>query len=131
VSPRPHLAFNLRPRCLSTLTDAFQLHPDMRSILPDDARAPRCEGLIHISELSWNRVSHPRDVVKVGDVVSVKVLETIAASGNGGDGGGNGGGGETKSEVRLLPIRPRSRVDRRSLRTFHVVTLHPRFPFNV
>ena len=38
---------------------------------------------------------------------------------------------ETKSEVRLLPVRPRSRVDRRSLRTFHVVTLHPRFPFNV
>ena len=34
-------------------------------------------------------------------------------------------------EVRLLPIRPRSRGERRSLRTFPVVTLHPRFPFNV
>jgi hypothetical protein len=34
-------------------------------------------------------------------------------------------------EVRLLPIRPRSRCERRSLRTFPVVTLHPRFPFNV
>jgi DCN1-like protein 1/2 len=33
--------------------------------------------------------------------------------------------------VRLLPIRPRSRCERRSLRTFPVVTLHPRFPFNV
>jgi len=33
--------------------------------------------------------------------------------------------------VRLLPVRPRSRVDRRFLRTFPVVTLHPRFPFNV
>ena len=33
--------------------------------------------------------------------------------------------------VRLLPIRPRSRGERRSLRTFPVVTLHPRFPFNV
>jgi hypothetical protein len=33
-------------------------------------------------------------------------------------------------EVRLLPIRPRSRGERRSLRTFPVVTLHPRFPFN-
>jgi len=32
--------------------------------------------------------------------------------------------------VRLLPIRPRSRCERRSLRTFPVVTLHPRFPFN-
>ena len=31
----------------------------------------------------------------------------------------------------LVPIRPRSRGARRSLRTFPVVTLHPRFPFNV
>ena len=35
------------------------------------------------------------------------------------------------TRVRLLPIRPRSRCARRSLRTFPVVTLHPRFPFNV
>ena len=35
------------------------------------------------------------------------------------------------AEVRLLPIRPRSRCARRSLRTFPVVTLHPRFPFKV
>ena len=37
----------------------------------------------------------------------------------------------TTAAVRLLPIRPRSRGERRSLRTFPVVTLHPRFPFNV
>jgi hypothetical protein len=30
ISLRPHLAFNPRPRCLSTPTDAFQLHPDIR-----------------------------------------------------------------------------------------------------
>ena len=36
-----------------------------------------------------------------------------------------------KAKVRLLPIRPRSRGARRSLRTFPVVTLHPRFPLNV
>jgi len=34
-------------------------------------------------------------------------------------------------KVRLVPIRPRSRGARRSLKTFPVVTLHPRFPFNV
>ena len=33
--------------------------------------------------------------------------------------------------VRLLPVQPRSRGARRSLRTFPVDTLHPRFPFNV
>ena len=35
------------------------------------------------------------------------------------------------SSFTLVPIRPRSRGERRSLRTFPVVTLHPRFPFNV
>jgi hypothetical protein len=34
VSLRPRLAFNTRPRCLSTPTDAFQLHPDVRSYGP-------------------------------------------------------------------------------------------------
>ena len=33
--------------------------------------------------------------------------------------------------MRPLPVRPRSRCARRSLRTFPVVTLHPRSPFNV
>lgn len=32
------------------------------------------DGLIHISDLSWNRVKHPAEVVKVGDKVQVKVL---------------------------------------------------------
>ena len=36
-----------------------------------------------------------------------------------------------EAEVRLLPVRPRSRARCRSLRTFPVVTLHPRFPLNV
>lgn len=33
------------------------------------------EGLIHISELSWGRVSHPRDVLKRGETVSVYVMQ--------------------------------------------------------
>ncbi|XOB98590.1 30S ribosomal protein S1 [Deinococcota bacterium DY0809b] len=32
------------------------------------------DGLIHRSELSWGRFEHPREVVKVGDVVKAKVL---------------------------------------------------------
>ncbi len=32
-------------------------------------------GLVHISELSWNRVSKPSQVVKVGDEVEVKILD--------------------------------------------------------
>ncbi len=33
------------------------------------------DGLIHISELSWNHVKHPSEVVKVNDAVSVEVLD--------------------------------------------------------
>jgi len=33
------------------------------------------EGLIHLSELSWGRVLHPNQVVKLGDEIKVKVLE--------------------------------------------------------
>jgi small subunit ribosomal protein S1 len=32
------------------------------------------DGLIHLSELSWKRVSHPSDVLKVGDEIDVYVL---------------------------------------------------------
>ena len=32
------------------------------------------DGLIHISELAWHRVKHPRDVLNVGDEVQVYVL---------------------------------------------------------
>ncbi|MDW7728871.1 MAG: bifunctional 4-hydroxy-3-methylbut-2-enyl diphosphate reductase/30S ribosomal protein S1 [Bacillota bacterium] len=35
------------------------------------------DGLVHISELSWERVSHPGEVLKVGDEIEVKVLEVI------------------------------------------------------
>jgi small subunit ribosomal protein S1 len=32
------------------------------------------DGLIHLSELSWSRVSHPRDLLQVGDEIEVYVL---------------------------------------------------------
>lgn len=32
------------------------------------------DGLIHISELSWGRVTHPKEVLKVGDEIDVHVL---------------------------------------------------------
>lgn len=33
------------------------------------------DGLIHISELSWSHVTHPSEVVSIGDTVRVKVLD--------------------------------------------------------
>ena len=36
---------------------------------------PGCEGLVHISKLSKDRVEKVEDVVEIGDIVIVKVLE--------------------------------------------------------
>ncbi len=33
------------------------------------------DGLLHVSEMSWTRIKHPSDVVKVGQEVQVKVLK--------------------------------------------------------
>ncbi len=32
------------------------------------------DGLLHITDMSWGRVSHPSEIVKIGDKVTVKVL---------------------------------------------------------
>ncbi len=36
------------------------------------------DGMVHISELSWNRIKHPSEVVNVGDVVEVYVKDIDA-----------------------------------------------------
>ena len=41
---------------------------------------PGVDGLIHISELSWKRVSKPDAILQVGQIVSVKVKEVDLAS---------------------------------------------------
>lgn len=33
------------------------------------------EGLVHISEIVWQRIDHPRDVLKVGDQVKVQIID--------------------------------------------------------
>ena len=40
------------------------------------------DGLLPISEISWERVSHPSDVLKVGDVVTTKVLKVDREKGH-------------------------------------------------
>ncbi|MFQ6014627.1 MAG: 30S ribosomal protein S1 [Anaerolineae bacterium] len=62
----------------------------LRSLAPGDVRRGRVsnlcdfgafvdlggiDGLIHVSELSWDRVEHPRDMLRSGDEVEVYVLE--------------------------------------------------------
>ncbi|MGN0457604.1 MAG: bifunctional 4-hydroxy-3-methylbut-2-enyl diphosphate reductase/30S ribosomal protein S1 [Eubacterium sp.] len=36
---------------------------------------PTVDGLIHISQISWDRIKTPQDVLKVGDVVQAKIIE--------------------------------------------------------
>lgn len=36
---------------------------------------PNKDGLVHVSEISWNRIGRPSDMLKLGDVVKVKVRE--------------------------------------------------------
>lgn len=36
------------------------------------------DGMVHISELSWNRIKHPSEVVKVGDMLEVYIKELDA-----------------------------------------------------
>ncbi len=33
------------------------------------------EGLIHISEIAWQRISHPKDMLKVGDKVEAQIID--------------------------------------------------------
>ena len=40
---------------------------------------PGVEGLVHVSQISWERVENPKDVLKVGQVVNVKVLDVKPA----------------------------------------------------
>ncbi|MEY4616414.1 MAG: hypothetical protein RJB66_1374 [Pseudomonadota bacterium] len=37
--------------------------------------APGLEGLVHISELAWSRISDPNEVIKLGDSLEVKILK--------------------------------------------------------
>jgi small subunit ribosomal protein S1 len=34
----------------------------------------KMEGLVHISELAWQRIDNPRDIVKVGDMVEAEII---------------------------------------------------------
>lgn len=36
---------------------------------------PTVDGLIHISQISWDRIKTPQDVLKVGDTVQAKIIE--------------------------------------------------------
>ena len=73
--------FDLKPgslsEILSKLKSGMRLQGTVSSIVDFGAFVDLggIDGLIHISELSWNHVNHPSEVVKVGQEVEVEVLD--------------------------------------------------------
>ena len=68
---------NERAEILSKLSKGMRLKGNVSSIVDFGAfvNLGGIDGLVHISELSWNHVNHPSEVVKVGDEVEVEVLD--------------------------------------------------------
>ena len=66
-----------RTEILSKLKSGMRLKGTVSSIVDFGAFVDLggIDGLIHISELSWNHVNHPSEVVKVGQEVEVEVLD--------------------------------------------------------
>jgi small subunit ribosomal protein S1 len=66
-----------KERLLSELQKGDQRHGRVSGIADFGAFVDLggADGLIHLSELSWQPISHPGDVVKVGDEVDVYVMD--------------------------------------------------------
>ena len=66
-----------RPALFNTIQVGQQLSGEVTNVTEFGVFVDLCgaEGLIHISELSWGRVTHPGQVCKVGQVVDVLVME--------------------------------------------------------
>ena len=61
---------------------------------------PGKEGLLHISEISWDRVNNVEDVLNTGDKIDVKLLEVNKAT------------GKLKLSARALLPKPEGYVER-------------------
>ncbi|MEE1045018.1 MAG: 30S ribosomal protein S1 [Olegusella sp.] len=66
-----------RAEILSKLKSGMRLKGTVSSIVDFGAFVDLggIDGLVHISELSWNHVNHPSEVVKVGQEIEVQVLD--------------------------------------------------------
>lgn len=68
---------NERAEILTKLSKGMRFKGSVSSIVDFGAFVDLggIDGLVHISELSWNHVNHPSEVVKVGQEVEVEVLD--------------------------------------------------------
>ena len=61
---------------------------------------PGKEGLLHVSEFDWKRIEKPEDVLSVGDIVKVKLLEVEQRT------------GKLKLSIKALLPKPEGFVER-------------------
>ena len=144
-SLRSSLAFNPRPRRLSTPPDAYELHPDIACMeRPSDATklaqslkayqnaekgGPSGDG----TRRRWRHRRLPRPALQPRDRAPVRGGVRRRAGGVPASRGVGPGVAVARRGAfhTLVPIRPRSRGERRSLRTFSPgVSLRPPLAFN-
>ena len=87
VNRRQHLERLMaeeREKFLAEVNEGDTLNGKVARIMPYGAFVelrPGVEGMVHISELSWSRVSEPSEVVRVGEALPVKLLSIGQADG--------------------------------------------------
>jgi len=66
-----------RSETLSTLEEGQVLEGTVKNLTDYGAFIDLggIDGLLHVTDMSWGRVSHPSDVIAVGDKINVKVLK--------------------------------------------------------
>lgn len=85
VPVHPELAAAAESESKTPATGVDAVEAKSTEVKPTKAAKPdsvgHVEGLIHISEISWEKVQDPRDYHKVGDRIKVKVLGIDEANG--------------------------------------------------
>jgi hypothetical protein len=131
VSLRPgSLAFNPRPRRLSTPTDAFQLHPDVRSYGTTLTRRPGTPSPRSETSTGSRRASAaPRACSRISSRGCGRTISRPRLRGARGTSATCARLATVRSTRRFL-ARPRPRGARRSLRTLPAASLRPPPGFN-
>jgi small subunit ribosomal protein S1 len=67
----------LRTKTLEHLQEGSIMHGTVKNLTDYGAFVDLggLDGLLHITDMSWGRLTHPRDLVHVGDEIQVKVLK--------------------------------------------------------
>jgi small subunit ribosomal protein S1 len=67
----------MKAKTLETLTEGMTVKGTIKNITEYGAFVDLggIDGLLHITDMSWGRVTHPEELFKVGDEVTVKVLK--------------------------------------------------------